>query len=233
MVRFAWFGESSRRIAVADSVAVIGLGRFGSALALALMESGTEVLGIDTDEELVQSLDGMLTQVVRANATKEEVLRQLAVHEFDRVVVAIGDDVQSSILTCSIVVGMQIPDIWAKAISVQHGRILEQLGVHHVVFPEEAMGRRIAQLVRGIAIDFVEIEPGYALAKIEAPAVLHGVSLATAGMLVQQGVTVTGFSRRGEGWRNADATTVLEDGDLVLVAGATEAVERFARLSRP
>ncbi len=170
MARFALFGDTSRRIAEADSVAVIGLGRFGSALALELMAAGTEVLGIDTDEELVQSHNGELTQVVRADSTKEEALRQLAVDEFDRVVVAIGADVQASILTCSILLGMKIPVVWAKAVTEQHGRILEQLGVHHVVYPEKDMGRRVAHLVRGAAIDYLEIEPGYALAKIAAPA---------------------------------------------------------------
>ena len=117
LARFAIFGgDTSRRIAEADSVAVIGLGRFGSSLALELMAGGTEVLGIDVDEELVQALNGQLTQVVRADSTKEEALRQLAVHEFDRVVVAIGDDISASILTCSVLLSLKIPVIWAKAV---------------------------------------------------------------------------------------------------------------------
>ena len=169
MARFAIFGaDTSRRIAEADSVAVIGLGRFGSSLALELMASGTEVLGIDVDEDLVQALNGELTQVVRADSTKEEVLRQLAVDEFDRVVVAIGDDISASILTCSVLLSMKIPVIWAKAVDDQHGLILEQLGVHHVIYPEKDMGRRVAHLVRGAALDYIEIERGYALVKVVA-----------------------------------------------------------------
>ena len=122
LARFSIFsGDTSRRIAEADSVAVIGLGRFGSSLALELMAGGTEVLGIDLDEELVQSLNGQLTQVVRADSTKEEALRQLAIDEFDRVVVAIGDDISASILTCSVLLGMKIPVIWAKAVDDRHG----------------------------------------------------------------------------------------------------------------
>ena len=102
LARFGIFGGGRpRRIAEADSVAVIGLGRFGSALALELVVTDTEVLGIDMDEELVQTHNGQLTQVVRADSTKQEALRQLAVHEFDRVVVAIGGNVSASILTCS------------------------------------------------------------------------------------------------------------------------------------
>ncbi len=158
MAKFSLFSDTSRRIAEADSVAVIGLGRFGSSLALELMASGTEVLGIDSDEEIVQSHNGQLTQVVRADSTKEEALRQLAVDEFDRVVVAIGDDVQASILTASLLLQLKVPVVWAKAISEQHGTILAQLGVHHVVYPEKDMGRRVAHLVRGAAIDYLEID---------------------------------------------------------------------------
>ena len=114
MARRSLFGDANdtRRIAEADSVAVIGLGRFGRALALELMAGGTEVLGIDTDEDIVQSLNTMLTQVVRADSTKVEVLRQLSIDQFDRVVVAIGSHLEASILTCSALLSMKIPVIW-------------------------------------------------------------------------------------------------------------------------
>ncbi|WP_243074227.1 TrkA family potassium uptake protein [Microbacterium sp. SS28] len=230
MARFALFGDTSRRIAEADSVAVIGLGRFGSALALELMAAGTEVLGIDTDDELVQAHNGELTQVVRADSTKDEVLRQLAIGEFDRVVVAIGADVQASILTCSILLGMKIPVIWAKAVTEQHGRILEQLGVHHVVYPEKDMGRRVAHLVRGAAIDYLEIEPGYSIAKIAAPAEIRGIPLGRTTIRQKHGITVTAHRPVDGEWLNADNETVLNEGDLALIVGPTDRVEAFAQL---
>ncbi|WP_345800200.1 TrkA family potassium uptake protein [Microbacterium sp. AZCO] len=230
MARFALFGDTSRRIAEADSVAVIGLGRFGSALALELMDAGTEVLGIDTDDELVQAHNGRLTQAVRADSSKEEALRQLAVDEFDRVVVAIGDDVQASILTCSILLGMKIPVIWAKAVSERHGLILQQLGVHHIVNPEEDMGRRVAHLVRGAAMDYLEIEPGYSLAKIVAPASIQGVPLGETTIRQQYGITVTAFRPVPGTWQNADNQTVLSEGDTVIIVGTTPRVEAFAQL---
>lgn len=228
--RFALFGDTSRRIAEADSVAVIGLGRFGSSLALELMASGTEVLGIDLDDELVQSHNGELTQVVRADSTKEEALRQLAIDEFDRVVVAIGDDVQASILTCSVLLGMKIPIIWAKAVSDRHALILEQLGVHHVINPERDMGRRVAHLVRGAAIDYLEIEPGYSLAKIATPESIRGIALGKTTLRQQHGITVTAFRRPNTAWENADNETVLAEGDTVLIVGPTQRVEAFAQL---
>ena len=142
------------RIAAADSVAVIGLGRFGRALALELMAGGTEVLGIDGNEDIVQSLNGQLTHVVMADSTREDALRQLSVPEFDRVVVAIGSDIQSSILTTSLLMRLGVQQLWAKAVSDAHGLILEQFGVPHVVYPEKDMGRRVAHLVRGAMQDY-------------------------------------------------------------------------------
>jgi len=224
------FGASSHRIAEADSVAVIGLGRFGSSLAVELMDAGTEVLGIDSDEETVQSLNGVLTQVVRADSTKREALEQLAVPEFDRVVIAIGDDVQASILTASLLLQMRIPVVWAKAVSEQHGLILEQLGVHHVIYPEKDMGRRVAHLVRGAAMDYLEIDRGYALVKTSVPARLRGTPLGATNTRQAHGVTVAAFKRGQQGWSNADAATVLDEGDTVLVVGPTRRVEEFAQL---
>ncbi|WP_022887879.1 potassium channel family protein [Agromyces italicus] len=231
MVRFPLFGgDTSRRIAEADSVAVIGLGRFGSALALELMAGGTEVLGIDLEEDLVQALNGELTQVVRADSTKEEALRQLAVDEFDRVVVAIGGDISASILTCSVLLSMKIPVIWAKAVDDRHGLILEQLGVHHVIYPEKDMGRRVAHLVRGAALDYIEVAPGYALVKTAAPSVLHGKPLGDTGIRSSHGITVAAYQHGDEAWRNADNATVLHAGDTILIVGPTADAEAFAQL---
>mgnify|MGYP006139968171 CR=1 FL=1 len=111
-----------------SGVVVIGLGRFGKSLALELMEEGTEVLGIDEDPRTVQRLAGRLTHVVEADSTNEEALRQLSVHEFDRAVVGVGSDLEASILTSSILVNFGIRDIWAKAISQSHGKILARIG---------------------------------------------------------------------------------------------------------
>ena len=110
------FSHRSGRVAQADSVAVIGLGRFGGSLALELEAQGTEVLGIDSSEEIVQSYNGRLTHVVRADSTREEVLRQLSVHEFDRAVVGIGSDLEASILTTELRGGTAV-NIFGKRLS--------------------------------------------------------------------------------------------------------------------
>lgn len=110
-----------------EPVVVIGLGRFGSALALELAKRGTEVLAIDSQPKIVQSMVGQLPHVITADSTDIEALRQLGVGDFHRAVVAIGTDIQASILTTSLLAELGIPDIWAKAITGQHRNILTRV----------------------------------------------------------------------------------------------------------
>jgi trk system potassium uptake protein TrkA len=209
---------------------VIGLGRFGRALALELVDEHTEVLGIDEDPELVQQLSGTLTHVVRADSTKEDVLRQLAVHEFNRAVVAIGTDLEASILTASLLVSFGIEDVWAKAISEAHGRILTQIGVHHVVYPEHDMGQRVAHLVRGRMLDYIEFEDDFAMVKTNPPTDIIGKRLADSTVRSRYGVTVVAIKRPGEGFTYATADTVVRADDTIIVAGRTRQTERFSEL---
>jgi trk/ktr system potassium uptake protein len=218
------------RVAEADSVAVIGLGRFGQALALELMGSGTEVLGIDGSEHIVQSLNGKLTHVVRADSTEEDTLRQLSLPEFDRVVVGIGTDIQASILTTSVLLRFGIPEIWAKAVSDQHGTILEQLGVKHVIYPEKDMGRRVAHLVRGAMQDYMEVGDNFALVKTSACKPIVGLPLGQVKAREKFGVTVNAYKRGDSPWEYATADTVLRDEDTILVGGQPDKVEAFSQL---
>ena len=228
---FSLFGQrQTARLSEEASVVVIGLGRFGSALALELMASGTEVLGIDGDEEIVQAHNRLLTHVVRADSTKEETLRQLSVPEFSSVVVAIGSDIQANILTASLLIKLGIPNIWAKAVSEPHGEILRQLGVKHVISPEKDMGKRVAHLVRGVMQDYIDIGEDFALVKTAPPQEILGKPLSETKVRTVHGVTVTAFYRAGQGWSYATMETVVLDGDIILVAGQTERVESFSRL---
>jgi trk system potassium uptake protein TrkA len=222
--------STARRLAEIDSVVVIGLGRFGRSLAEELVSLGTEVLGIDADEKTVQELSGVLTHVVRADSTSEEALRQLAVQEFDRAVVAIGTHLESSLLTASLLKNMGVANIWAKAMSEAHGRVLEQLGIEHVIYPEHEMGRRVAHLVRGRMIDFIQFETDYAMVKTVPPRMLHGRPLSQTGVRRAHGITVVGVKPAGGEWTHATGDTVLADGDTVIVSGRPQAVERFSDL---
>jgi trk/ktr system potassium uptake protein len=211
-------------------VVVIGLGRFGTSLALELLESDTEVLGIDSDPKTVQALAGTLTHVVAADSTDEEALRQLSVHEFERVVIGIGTNLEASILTASAVLGIGVPHVWAKAISHSHARILEQLGVHHVVRPEHDMGRRVAHLVRGRLLDYIELDEGFAMVRTRPPDGLLGRPLVESDLRRDHGVTVVAVKRANEDFTYVTAETVLESGDQVIVCGRTRNVERFSEL---
>lgn len=212
-----------------SGVVVIGLGRFGEALARELVESGTEVLAIDADPKLVQQYAGTLTHAVIADATDEQALRQLGVQDFDRVVVAIGE-LESSILACSILETMGVRDVWAKALTEPHARILKQLGVRHVVLPEHDMGRRVAHLVAGRLIDYIEFDDGYAIVKMWPPAEIFDVPLGESGVRRRYGVTVVGVKRKGEDFTHATQDTVVHDGDVVIVSGPRRKVEDFAEM---
>ncbi|MFI6010068.1 potassium channel family protein [Streptomyces sp. NPDC051243] len=212
-------------------VAVIGLGRFGISLANELMHRGWDVLGIDTDARLVQKYSDALTHAAVGDCTDAEVLRQLGVHEFTSVVVAIGDSLEASILVSSNLLEVEVPNIWAKAVSRQHGQILERLGVHHVVLPEHEMGERVAHLVTGRMLDFIEFDDDYALVKTVAPDVITGMPLGRSQVRSKYGITVVGIKRPGEDFTYATADTVVEKSDVLVVTGKTHAVEGFAELS--
>ncbi|WP_046468400.1 potassium channel family protein [Allosalinactinospora lopnorensis] len=212
-------------------VLVIGLGRFGSSLALELVTHGWEVLGMDSNPRLVQSYADMLTHTVVADATDDEALRQVGAHEFKRAVVAIGTHLEESILATSLLVDMGVPDIWAKATSRRHGRILQQIGTHHVVLPEHDMGERVAHLVSGRMLDYVELEENFALGKTRAPRELLGRKLGETGVRSKHGITVVCIKRHGEAFTYATAETIPQKGDIIVVAGKTEDVERFAEIS--
>jgi trk system potassium uptake protein TrkA len=220
--------KSGEAAAVAETVAVIGLGRFGAALALELEEAGTEVLGIDNDEDVVQSYNGLLTHVVRADTTKEEALRQLSLPEFDRVVVGIGADLEASILTTSILLRFERPTIWAKAISEAHAQILSQLGVERVIRPEHDMGKRVAHLVRGTMLDYVEFEDNFAMVKTRPPREYWNRELGTTGLREKYGVTVVAVKRKGGEWDYTTTQTTLYDDDEIIVAGPTAKAEFFS-----
>jgi trk system potassium uptake protein TrkA len=209
---------------------VIGLGRFGSSLALELTRRGTEVLAIDNRPKIVQGLAGNITHLATADATDLDALQQLGVPEFYRAVVAIGD-LEASILTASLLVELEIDDIWAKAVSQQHRRILSRVGAHHVVLPEHDMGERVAHLVGGRLLDYMEVDENFALIKTRPPKEYVGLPLGESGLRRKYGVTVVAVKKENEEFTYATADTELSYGDIILVSGRTDQVERFADLS--
>jgi trk system potassium uptake protein len=211
-----------------NGVVVIGLGRFGSAVAESLVHLGHDVLAIDENAELVQSWASRLTHVVEADSSNAEALRRLGVQDHARAVVAIGSDIEASVLTVLALSELGVPDIWAKAVNARHGRILERTGAHHVVYPEAAMGERVAHLVTGKMIDFIEFDDGFAIAKTRAPREAAGMTLEESGVRSKYGVTVVGVKRPRTDFTYATPETRIERGDLLIVCGSTRLVEKFA-----
>ena len=214
-----------------NAVVVVGLGRFGGQVAVSLERLGHEVLAIDSDGALVQKWADRLTHVVEADTTDEEALRQVGVTDFPRAVVGIGTDIEASALTVINLVDLQVPEVWAKAITAKHGQMLRRIGAHHVVYPEAAMGERVAHLVTGKMIDFIEFDDGYAIVKTRAPEQAAGRTLADSALRSKYGITVVGVKTPGRDFTYARPETVVERGDLLIVSGATKDVERFAAVT--
>ena len=209
---------------------VIGLGRFGGRLAVELVALGHDVVGVDSDPHIVQEYAPLLTKALSADTTNPEVLRQLGATDFNHVVVGIGD-VEASILTVAELVALGVKDVWAKAVTEAHQRILQKVGATHVVLPEHEMGRRIAHKVTGKVVDYVELEGDFALIETRVPSYLFGKTLIEADLRSRHGVTVVFIKPENGRFANAVADSVLTEGAMVLVAGDTAAVEAFADLT--
>jgi len=215
-----------------DSVVVAGLGRFGSSVAQSLMRLGHDVMGIDNDPEPVHRWADLLTHAVQADTTNVMVLRQLGAWRISPTPSCIGTDLAASLMTIMTLTELGIQDIWVKALTEEHGRIAQRIGAHHVVYPEADMGERVAHLISGRMIDFIEFDDGFAIAKIHAPQLTHDRTLAESGIRESHGVTVVGLKRANQDFQHATPSTRVLPGDLLIVSGATHQIQKFAGRSK-
>ena len=209
-------------------VLVIGLGRFGSAVAEQLITQGREVMAIERDPALVQRFAGTLTHVVEADATDVEALRQLGAQEFSTAVVGVGTSIESSVLITVNLVDLGIGHIWVKAITPAHGKILRRIGANHIIYPEHDAGVRAAHLVGGRMLDFIEFDDDFAIVKMYPPAECVGFTLAESNVRSKYGVTVVGVKTPGEDFTYAQPDTTVGPRDTLIVSGHTDLLERFA-----
>jgi trk system potassium uptake protein TrkA len=211
-------------------VLVIGLGRFGAATAGQLDRLDREVLAVDTDLALVQKWSDRITHTVQADARTIDALRQIGAQDFSIAVVAVGSSIEASVLITANLVDLGIPQIWAKAISKSHGTILERIGANHVIYPEAEAGERIAHLLSGRMLDFIEFDDDFVLVKMYPPKVIRGISLTQSQVRRKYDITVVGVKAPGKPFTYATPDTVVSDHDLIIVSGASSDVERFATL---
>lgn len=214
-----------------NMVAVIGLGRFGSSVALSLEKQGHDVLAIDERADVVQHFDEILTNVVQADTTNATALAQLGIGDFDHVVVAIGTGVEASVLTVLTLKEAGVSRIWAKAITAKHGQILSLVGASHVVYPEAEMGERVAHLVTGKMMDFIEFDDGFALVKTRTPKEAIGKTLGETKLRSRYGITVVGIKSVDCEFTYAEPSSEVKAGDTLIVAGPTAKAEAFASIT--
>jgi trk system potassium uptake protein TrkA len=211
-------------------VLVIGLGRFGIAVAQTLESIGHEVLGVDTRPELVQEYARDLTKIVEADCTNAAVLDQLGAADFDAAVVAIGTNIEASVLIVLALSDLGVKNIWAKATNDKHARILERTGAAHVVFPEQRMGERVAYLLNERLLDFISFGDEFAIARLKAPEPIVGLPLMVSECRKRFEVTVIGVKRQGEDFIHAVPDTLILPADELVVSGKIENIEKFAAM---
>lgn len=207
------------------SFAILGLGRFGISVARSLAATGAEVLAVDQDEHLVQAVAGEVTHAVQADLTDEVALAQLGLRNFDVVVVAIGVNLQASILTTLFLKEAGVPYVVAKAANEQHARVLEKVGADRVVSPEREAGERLANaLTTANLVDYITFAPGYSIVEIVSPPESHGRSLKELNWGAKLGVNVVAI-RRGDTVKPAPgALDVIQPGDILIATGPDKAL---------
>ncbi|EOT29635.1 potassium channel family protein [Enterococcus saccharolyticus] len=211
-----------------QNYAIIGLGRFGGSICRTLIESGQEVLAIDSNEDRVNEYMNIATHAVVGNAQDEMTLRSLGIRNFDHVIVAIGEDIQASILVTLMVKEMGVPNVLAKAQNEYHARVLEKIGADRVVHPERDMGIRIAHnLVSKNILDFIELSDEFSLAEIRVNNErFFNRTLLELNFRQKFGLTVVAI-RRGNGKVvvSPSASEIVRENDNLLVIGNTDEVD--------
>lgn len=208
---------------------VLGLGRFGSAVATTLVELGHEVLGVDNDEERVDALKDKITQAVQADISEEKVLTELGVKNFDAAIVCIGTDLETSILVTMMLKEMGLKYIIAKAQNNLHAKVLEKIGVNKVVFPERDMGARIARrLITPNIKDYVELEPDYNIIEIKVLPEFIDKTLSELDMRNKYGINVLAIKRNDSLNISPRAKDVIKKGDFLIVIGETKKINELA-----
>lgn len=218
----------AERIAHNAPVLIIGLGRFGAGAAGQLDRLGREVLAVDENQALVQKWSERVTHAVQTDARSIDALRQIGAQDFSVAVVAVGSSIEASVLITANLVDLGIPQIWAKAISQSHGKILSRIGANHVIYPEAEAGVRVAHLVSGRMLDFIEFDDDFAMVKMYPPKAIRDVPLSDTDIRKKFGVTVVGVKSPGTEFTYATPATVISNRDLIIVSGNSGQIEKFA-----
>ncbi|OEE64900.1 potassium channel family protein [Vibrio splendidus] len=210
--------------------AVIGLGRFGLSVCKELQSSGAQVLAVDIDEERVKEAADFVSQAIVANCTSEETVKELRLDDYDMVMVSIGSDVNSSILTTLVVKESGAKAVWVKANDKFHGKILSKIGADHIIMPERDMGIRVARkMLDRRVLEFIDLGSGLAMTEIVIGSNFLGKKLGDLKLCKENGVEVLGFKRGPNLTKAPELDVSLEIGDVVIIAGPKETLSRKLR----
>ena len=208
--------------------AVIGLGRFGTSIARRLHAAGEEVLGIDISEERVEDAELYITQGVIADSADKRALIPLDIDNFDCVIVAIGNDIQASILTVMLLKNLGVKKMIAKAVGKRHGQVLEAIGVDWIIHPERDMGERVAnQLLSPNRLDYIELSNDYNIEEIMIPSRMVGKSLKELDIRAKYKINVISILRNGEVVISPTPDELLQREDILVAIGKKKDLEKI------
>jgi trk system potassium uptake protein len=216
---------------MANQYAVIGLGRFGLSIANKLYESDQEVLGVDVNEERVEESNQCVTHAVIADSTEPEALKSIGIRNFDTVIVAIGNDIQASILSVLLLKELGVKKVIAKAINKLHGQVLKKVGADWVVFPERDMGIRVAhQLLSPNVLNFIEISKDYSVEEVKIPDRMMEKTLRELDLRAKFNLSVIAIRHEDEINISPSPDEKIDYGDVLVVIGENRDLEKFANL---
>jgi len=214
---------------VSKQFLVIGAGRFGSSVARTLYQRGHDVMVVDIDEMLIQHISNEVTHAVQANVTSEEALQALGVRDFDVVIVAIGQDIQASIMACILLIELGARYVVAKAQTELHGKVLKKIGVNRVVFPERDMGQKLAHsLIAHNIIDLIELSDDYSVVEVASPEEMIGRSLQELNLRARFGINVIAIrSKNGITNISPAAEDRIDQGDILVAVGDNKSLKKL------
>lgn len=217
-------------VIVKKEFAVIGLGRFGGSIVRELADQGMEVMAIDNDEDRVNEFAMIASHAVVGDSTDEMVLKSLGIRNFDHVIVAIGDNIQASILTTLILKELGVKSITVKAQNDYHEKVLRKIGADHVVHPERDMGKRIANnIVSNNVLDYLELSDEHSIVEIVAREKLSGHSIIDLDIRARYGINIVAIKRDKDIIVSPQANEVIQDEDILIVIGADVDISRFEK----
>lgn len=212
----------------AKQFVVFGLGRFGSSLAKTLSDAGYEVMVVDKCEEKVQDISSVVTQAVQADITDIETLYSLGIRNFDVAVVAIGTDMQASVMTTLLLKELGIPYVVAKASTEIHQRVLEKIGADRIILPERDMGKRIAtNLITGNIIDYIQLSRDYSIMEIPILPQWKNQSIKDINIRAEYGINVIAVERKGEVDVMLAPNYILQENDSLVVVGNNKSIQEL------